>query len=310
MATDSRSRADGLSADELATLLDAVDPVASAGSWMIENLPAINAGYLTSRLIADGQSARAARLAMVIEDPSTRALIQGLLAGSAGDAPAARDLFLAALAADTRNQSARFALLEPELPRLARDRAGADVQELAAGLTGSAASVVRGWRLAAESDWPALAALDNALARARPTELWYPHAVQLRADWRTKVTGDPLPARDAIRLIDQAVAIRPELDLFVLRAAAADVLREIAAFRESSRYATELVSARLGEIEAGQRPVSVAELEMMFRRVSALRGRLVRLSAPNEQDRQLDRDTAALSDRMGEELRRIQILRE
>ena len=64
------------------------------------------------------------------------------------------------------------------------------------------------------------------LATARPTDLWYLEATRLRADWRIKVTSPGLQPRfawEATRLIDNAIALYQDPDLYSMRVAAAFV---------------------------------------------------------------------------------------
>lgn len=300
MATDSRSLADGLSADALDELLEPHDLLADAGSWVHEDLAGrIDFAYVASRLLADGRIARAQHLVPAIADPSTRAVVEGLVLGSGGNPAGVVEAFRTALRADPDNQTARYALIQPALAQLALGIANDETTELAAGLSGSAAAVVRGWTLAAEEDWPGLSALDAELAQAVVTDLWFPEAARLRADWRIRVVG-AASSLDAIRILDRAVAIRPSLELLILRASAADTAEDAAAFVESARYALRQANDELDAIEAG-RAASRAELDTMFRRQRALRVRLAQL--PDEGGR-----LAELSGQLGDQLARIQVL--
>lgn len=279
MATLSRPFGDGLGIAQLSALLEPYDPLVDADSWVHERLgDELNFSYIAGRLLADGQIDRAARLAFAAADESTRALITGLVRGSVGQLDEVAEAWLAALRADPGNADARFALLEPELAALAAGRASDEVRALAQAFTGAPAAVLQGWELAARGDYEGLARLDPELAGTNVTDLWYPHATRLRADWRTRVVGETRHAFDALRMIDRAVLIRPDIDLFLLRAAAAEVLGDTAAFIESCRHAAELLEGRLDGPVPGAAALSGAELDINIRRFIALRADLLGMS--------------------------------
>ena len=279
MATASRPLGDGLTPAELMALLEPYDPLVDGDSWIHERFGAeLNFSYIAGRLLADGQIDRAAQLAFAVADDSDRAMITGLVRGTAGRTEGVREAWLAALGADPGNDDARFALLEPELAALAADRASDDVRELAATLTGASAAVPRGWTLARNGDYEGLARLDAELARSNVTDLWYPHATRLRADWRARIVGESQFAFDALRMIDRVAPIRPDVDLFLLRAAAAEMLDDSDAFIESCRRAAESLEARLEDGTAGAAAISGAELDLNVRRFIALRADLLGLS--------------------------------
>jgi tetratricopeptide (TPR) repeat protein len=279
MATDSRSLSDGLDTNALLELVAPLDPLLDAEGWVHTELrERLDFGYIAGRLLAERQAARAGRLANVIADRSTQLYVTGLVHGYLGRLDTAREAFAAALAADPGNSSARYAIVEPELPALASNRASEELTQLARGLPVSAQAVVRGWQLAARRNWDALAALDRSLARAEVTDLWYPESVQLRADWRTQAVGEARHAFDAMRLIDRALSIRPKLELYLLRAASADRLDDDAAFVETSRSLLDFVRSRLEVARDDGNAVTGAELEMIAERLVALRGRLDSMS--------------------------------
>ncbi len=279
MATRSRPYGDGLTPAELTALVEPYDPLVDAGSRVHARLAdSLNFAYVAGRLLADGQIDRAARLAFAVADDSDRAMITGLVRGSAGQLEGVREAYEAALRADPANADARFALLEPELASLAAGRASDEARELARALPGAPAAVLQGWELAARGDYEGLARLDPALARSNVTDLWYPHATRLRADWRTRIVGETRHARDALRMIDRAALIRPDVDLFLLRAAAAEVLDDTDAFIESCRHAAEVLDGRLEGSAAGSAPISGSELEINIRRFIALRADLLEVS--------------------------------
>lgn len=301
MATDSRSLSDGLEPDELLALVAPLDPLLNPESKLRRDLAGqVNFGYIARRLLADGEIERVAMLAFTIDDDATRALVTGFVRGAVGQVDEVREAFMAALRADPGNQDARFALIEPELPDLAAGRASADVLDLAAGLSGPAAAVARGWRLAARQDYDGLVSLESQLAATEVTDLWFPEATQLRADWRTRLAGDPRYANDALRMLDRALFIRPSTNLFMLRAAAAVNLNDNDAFIESARGAAQFLLDRFDGSGSASPTMTLAELEAEFRGLAGLRGKLVEVDDSSGR-------AAAVSDLIGEVLRRIQV---
>jgi spermidine synthase len=275
MATDSYARADGLAPGELMQLLAPLDPLLDPASFVHRELaPDLDFGYIATRLLAQGQLERAAALAKIVPEETTRALISGLIAQRNGQAEVARAELDAALRADAGNADARFALLRPLLPDLARGNAAKETSELAQPLEGSAAAVVRGWAFALAGDFRALAALDDALATTRFTDAWFPEAARLRADWRIRISGDARYARDAIRIIDRALVVRPDAELLLLRAEAAGVLRDGDAFAGTAHYALHGIADELRAVEARAHILSSSDLELMRRRIAAWQGML------------------------------------
>ena len=288
MATESRSLSDGLRAEELNDLLSPFDPLVNADGWLHRDLGReLDFGYITGRLLADGHLGRASRLANAIADTAVQYFAVGLVRGSVGQLEQANEAFVAALELAPANQNIRYALVEPHLAALATGRASDAVIELAQRLSGSALAVVHGWRLAVQRDWQGLAALDPELARAEVTDLWYSDAIRLRADWRIQLDGESRFAFDAIRLIDRALVIQPKLELYLLRAAAADNLNDDNAFVATTRQTVEFVAGRIASAQTGLAPITTEEINVIGQRLVALRARLDRMTPAAAGDAQV-----------------------
>ena len=279
MATHSRYLGDGLGVQQLTALLRPHDPLLDRSNWIHRELgDELNFPYIATRLLANGQIERAARLAETVTDLSTRALIAAIGFDFGGDTERADNAVLQALRANPANVDALFQFAARELPDFARDAASEEARAVAARIGGAPAAVFQGWPLGAAQNWPALAALDGELARSNPTDIWYPEAVQLRADWRTKVMDQPQYPFDALRMVDRALIISPTLDLYVLRAAAASALDDDAAFVESGRYVYGFLASKLERAEQGTYVISDEELETTRNRLQAFDIRLTELS--------------------------------
>ena len=279
MATHSRFLGDGLGTQQLTALLRPHDPLLDGSGWIHRELgDDLNFAYIATRLLANGQVERTARLAETVTDLSTRALIAAIGFDYGGDSERADTAVLQALQVNPANEDALFQFAARELPDFARGAASEQASAVAARLGGAPGAIFRGWPLGAAQDWPSLAALDNELARSNPTDIWYPEAVQLRADWRTKVLDQPQYPFDALRMVDRALVISPTLDLYVLRAAAASALDDEATFVESGRYVYGYLASKLRRAEEGTYVMSDEELQTTQNRLLAFDIRLGEMS--------------------------------
>lgn len=217
---DSLRYAKSVSIDEL---LGPLDPLRPGQPLARELAPTLDRGYLVQRLVNLGLDKRASLIARQTEDPSLRELTTGILR-TADAEDTSRETIRRALDMDPANARARFTLVRPWLSDLASGIARPEIVEAAAGLEGSAAAVVDGWERSMQADWAGLAALEDALAQARPTDAWYVDAMRLRATWRC-VIADPKQARigaeEALVLIDRALALDPDPLALIVRARAA-----------------------------------------------------------------------------------------
>ena len=185
MATRSRFRADGLTAEDMQELFEPYDPLLRAGSWVHPQLGgAIDYGYLARRLVGIGQAPRATALAAAIPDFSRQFEVYGLMFEATGQGDQAPESFANALVANPLNLQARYASIRGYLDVLSRGEAPEDIQQIAAALSGPAAAAIRGLAYESAAEWASLAALDGELAESLVTDAWYPEVVRLRAAWR------------------------------------------------------------------------------------------------------------------------------
>ncbi|MEO8062247.1 MAG: fused MFS/spermidine synthase [Pseudomonadota bacterium] len=122
-----------------------------------------------------------------------------------------------------RDPSLRAEFLRSSFALLARDAAPPEVNEIAARLTGADLNVVAAARMAAKTEWRDVARADPLLAEVPWTDPWYPEAVELRINWRTRVTNPEQQQRlgdEAITMIDRFAIMSPTLGLYGLRARA------------------------------------------------------------------------------------------
>jgi hypothetical protein len=103
---------------------------------------------------------------------------------------------------------------------LARGNATADVTDVAAALTGPPAELLAAARHAAKSEWREVAAADQRLAEIPWSDPWYPEALEMRVNWRTRVTSEDQVRRfgdESITMIDRLTIMNPTLALYGLR---------------------------------------------------------------------------------------------
>jgi hypothetical protein len=122
-----------------------------------------------------------------------------------------------------RDESLRAEYLRGSFALLARDAAPSEVNEVAGRLDSSGRSVLAAARFAAKGEWRDVARADGLLAEIPWTDPWYPEAVELRINWRTRVSSSEQRRRmgdEAIGMIDRLGIMSPTLGLYGLRARA------------------------------------------------------------------------------------------
>jgi hypothetical protein len=162
-----------------------------------------------------------------------------------------------------------YAAVQPQFARAARgapvDRAALEV---IANLPASAQATLRASALLRAGDLTGLSNLDPVLATARWTDPWFGEAVQLRAEWRARVSNPGIShalADEAIAQLDRLGVVQPSLPLHVLRSRAAvtadrpDVLIE--ALAQVAQWSAAL---------AGNNPAAKPRLQTTMRELLAL----------------------------------------
>ena len=316
MATESAvamEREETLAFGELIELSLPYDPRLQAGSWVHRNFPVdLNFGYISERLERSGFKRHAVELAETLEElnsPESLLLI-GMGLKRQGEDFESQRVLLSALLADPQDDQARFALLRPWLNQFERPDIPGYVVDLAGRLTGSQGAVVEGWQAAARQDWQRLVELDPELAGTRSTDQWYLESVKLRADWRIKVTNpeyQPMLAREAKRLIDNAIAIFQDPDFYSMRVAAAFVADDAIDVIETSRRLLYVFDNEVNNAEEGRLDVTPASIDQKLRQIETVRVVVDQVrrehDIPGYKTEQLDRE-------LGNIIRRLEQLRE
>jgi spermidine synthase len=223
-------RGTGLTAESTSRVLAQYDPLQRRGSWVFRNPDLkLSFSYIARRMALftqlDPRTAdRLLRMGRAIEDPSTAAYVRAIAHMTGGDRPGSRRLLEEALALDPGNRAARFELVRPWLGPLSQNKATPEIVEIARGLTGSGAAVLEAGKAAAAGDWAKLPQIDPALRSTQWTDAWYFESVQMRADWRVRVSNPEVRkryGREALAILDESVVSQPTPTMYALRARAA-----------------------------------------------------------------------------------------
>jgi hypothetical protein len=103
---------------------------------------------------------------------------------------------------------------------LAAGQAPPEIVEVAAKLNPRPASILAAARHSAKNEWREVAMADDQLAEVPWTDVWYAEALELRANWRIRVTNDKERVRfaeEAIMMLDRLAIMSPTLNLYALR---------------------------------------------------------------------------------------------
>jgi len=280
MATESAmtmDRGEALTFRDLERLFLPYDPLLQSDSFIHQNFPVdIEFSYIAEQLERNGFKQRAVDLATMLgnTNPAESLLLVGMGLERQGQRPESQRLLLSSLLSDPTNDQARFAILKPWLNQLEDEGTPEYIDEIAGQLTGPGAAVFEGWKAAAEEDWQRLVELDGELAESLPTDQWYLESVKLRADWRTKVVSpgfQPGLAREAKRLIDNAIAIFHDPDLYSLRIASAFVADDAPDIVETARRLIYLFDDEIRMANDGLIEISSESLDRKLLQINTIR---------------------------------------
>jgi len=280
MATQSATAMDNketLTLNKLVEVLQPFDPLLDQNSWIHRDFPVkLNFTYISNRLESIYLKKRAVALAdtlIRLRDPQSLVMI-GLGQQRQNEIQQSQRNLLLAIDADPTDHQARYALLRPLLSRIGRneDLPQRIVDELNA-IGGSGAITIRAWLAATQQNWQEVAQLDEELAEIRSTDLWYRDSVKLRADWRIKVKTEgrqPKLAIEAIRLIDNAIALFQDPDFYVMRLAAAYVADDPVNIIETARRVIYLFETEVDRTAAGDVEPNMLSLRAKMLQVRAV----------------------------------------
>ncbi len=263
----------------LVELLEPFDPLLQQDSWLHQSFPRpLNFTYISRRLEGQNFKPRAVALANVLlqrGDPEALLMI-GLGQLRQGETAESQRNMLRAIELESDANQARYALLRQWFPRYAREPEGLPerIRDEFAALDGTPAAVAAAWVAASAGNYRELQRLDAELAQVDTTDIWYLDVVKLRSDLRIKgqsADRQPEMARQATRLIDNAIAIFQDPDLYSLRLASTFVADDVLDVIETARrllyvFEEEVRRAERGDIDPGR-----AAILLKLRQVEAVR---------------------------------------
>ena len=94
--------------------------------------------------------------------------------------------------------------------------------------------------------------LDAELAAVLPTDLWYSTSVKLRAEWRIQLTTpeyQPRMFNEATALVDSAIAMFLDVQLYMMRIRATYLAGDIDATLATARSALRLIDIQIDRLE-------------------------------------------------------------
>ena len=118
------------------------------------------------------------------------------------------------------DDSLRQEYLRGWFAELATGTASPEISALADKLGAPAARVLAAARHAAKNEWPEVALADAELGELPWTDVWYSEAVELRVNWRIRVSDEKKRKRyadEALTMIDRLAIMSPTLNLYGLR---------------------------------------------------------------------------------------------
>lgn len=261
MAVDSNTLAQGLTLQALTNIVEDIDPLLDPDSWLRRGLTDLDLASIMWRLLYDGQTPRARLLVESVAEPSTRALMQAMVARHEGRHDEAGRLAESIPATSTVFEHAVFLRTIDHVAAIAQgefDFGDIDPSSLVQSRFGA---VIAGWRVAGTRDWQRLFELERALRLTRSSDPWAPQAARLRAEWRIRADDpDGTYAREALGLIDTAISANPTLESYDARARIGRKLDDGALFVESVAFAISEVRNRLWYAERYGRHLTRAEM--------------------------------------------------
>ena len=165
-------------------------------------------------------------------------ILEAKLLQMTGRGPEADGLLLTALESEPTNPIAAFMLLSGRRNAVVDGSLPDHMRPYVPSLTNVAYAVIESMAYAERRDLKPARKYDDLLAQAKPADQWYLNAAKLRADWRISATGRGESsgfALEALAIIDQAIALRQDINFYGMRMAAAFLADDYNAVVETAR---------------------------------------------------------------------------
>ena len=178
-----------------------------------------------------------------------------------------------AVALDSENLDARYMVVRMHLADLTQGKADREILEIAARLDGTPQAIVDGWKLVNAQNWNALYELEPLLAQSAVTDPWLKDTARLRAQWRTKVSTPLLTQKmgsEAIEILDQAIVAYPSFELYMLRLAATEMIKDPYGMVETASVISKNLDKKLDHWNLAGHRLSRPEVSELTRHTTAI----------------------------------------
>jgi hypothetical protein len=252
----------GMTGESSGRFLAAYDPSQRADSEVYTSLrSSLSFQYLVRRnglfvLVDPSLSDRVGHMAQILGDTPDGQYARAFYYRMRRDRQRSMETFRLAIDQYPDDIALRQEFLRDHFGDLARGTADPDIAEVATPLAGSSAELLAAARRAARSEWQAVAMADDHLAEIPWADGWYPEALELRVNWRTRVTNADQARRfgdEAIPMIDRLTIMNPTLNLYGMRTRAGFAAQRPAVVVESVSNYVRLAS---GMVRAGVIPAA------------------------------------------------------
>jgi predicted membrane-bound spermidine synthase len=229
-----------IASSDLTRLLRQWDPLLNHDStlYVPPDLP-INPAVIAARLHFCSFDERAAEYSQSCESFGERSLTDGVIQRANNEKEAAQAAFLAALAENPDDVEAAYQLCEMNVRALAKGGADAAVEDVLTCLPEPQATVMKAAIALHRDEFKTIRALDAALSRISPETSAFGMAVNCRCAWRAAGSNTPERLRlalEAIELADQAIAISPRTQTFLMRFNAVTMVSDLEGVMETALH--------------------------------------------------------------------------
>ncbi|HUQ10302.1 MAG TPA: fused MFS/spermidine synthase [Steroidobacteraceae bacterium] len=219
----------GMTGESSGRLLSALDPLQRADSIVYRQLgSSLSFPYLARRngmlLMLDPSLAdRMGRMVQILGPGAAGEYVRAFYYRAIQQTQRSLELLRLAIDENPGDDALREEYLRAYYGALASDQATPEIVEIARGLNPRPAAVLLAARHAVKNEWREVALMDHELAQIPWTDAWYGETLDLRVNWRLRVTNANERRRfadEALTLLDRLTAISPTLTLYGLRARA------------------------------------------------------------------------------------------
>jgi predicted membrane-bound spermidine synthase len=219
----------GMTAESSGRALAGYDPLQRDDSLVYGNLrDRLSFPYLARRngvfaLLDPSLAERAWRMGRILGETADGEYVRAFAIRMQRQPRRASEMLRLAIDQYPDSEALRQEYLRNHILALADGSATPEIREVAAPLTGPSAALLSVAGHIARAEWSQVADSDPELAEIGWEDAWYPEALEMRVNWRTRVT-DPQTSRNfaeqSILMIDRLSIMNPTLQLYAMRARA------------------------------------------------------------------------------------------